>query len=652
MRPRRLSHFGPATALNGGEHAVLIENPQPGWLPLLLLALPGIGFAAYALNGALFPRENRPLCTIPAIGIVLALLPTHLLALAFASLSAGLAVAWSGVGIVGYMWITRHWREFRSAFSHSPAGLRRKLWVTGLATLPIVPLAIFLDYSDEAYHHAIIAHLQNGTYPPRYLYDPSLPLRYHYAFDLAAAIITGLLRLRLDHAIDLLTIALWPCMFLLLWRIGEHVGGRRAGLPVALAVCFAGGWPLLVPMGSPCGICAANGLWINPPFIHYFFQHPWGIGVPIFCLVMLQRAALPRLRNRPLGLVALGCSLSLLSLSETVLFVTTLAPLGAIEAWRLVRSRHRDAASVLITVGASLLGAKLMGGFFISGNYPPAGGLFGMGFSVRDFPNLGEVIGQIQWNLASFGLLLVLGTIGLLRATNDKAFLIILAGLGLIISNSLVYEHSWDIVKFGTVSFIVLAIGAGIFLCHLVGWANNFARRGIVVALVVALAGEGATYPIIMLSAYDPAARTPFSVQIITPYLSHKYPVDPDDARAVSFLRRHMGPSEIAYRAAAKFEPYAIWGGLATEQPWDMYASDSRDNDMYGLGRKKFVARKDLTKISENWLERLAAEKVTWIVTDSGDTEINAILERTEGQHMAALVAQYGDVRVYHLYDH
>ena len=627
----------------------MIENPQPTWLPVLLLALPGIGFAAYALNEALFPPNDRPLCTIPAIGIVLALLPTHLLALAFASLSTGLAVAWGIIGIAGYAWITRHRWELRSAFSHSQDGVQHKLWITGLASLPIVFLAIFLNYSDEAYHHAIIAHLQNGVYPPRYPYEPSLPLRYHYAFDLAGAIITGMLRLRLDHAIDLLTIALWPCMFLLLWRIGEHVGGRRAGLSVALAVCFAGGWPLLVQMGSPCGVCAANGLWVNPPFIHYFFQHPWGIGVPIFCLVVLQRAALPRLRNRPLGLVALGCSLSLLSLSEIVLFVSTLAALGVVEAWRLVRSGHRDAVSVLITLGASLLGAKLMGGFFISGNYPPAGGLFGMGFGVRDFPDLAAAIGQIQWNLASFGLLLVLGTIGLLRATNDKAFLIILAGLGLIISNSLIYEYSWDIVKFGTVSFVVLAIGAGIFLYDLARWANTFARRGILVALVVALAGEGVTYPIIMLATYDPAARTPFSAQMITPYLSRKYPVDPDDARAVSFLRRHMGPSEIAYRDAATFEPYAVWGGLATGQPWDMYASDRRDNDMYGLGKKKFVARKNLAILSENWLDRLAAENVAWVVTGSDDTAINSILECAEGQHRAALVAQYGAIRVYHV---
>jgi len=629
----------------------MIENPQPVWLPLLLLAMPGIGFAACALNDALFPRENRPLCTIPAIGIVLALLPTHLLAMAFASLSTGLAVAWSIIGIVGYAWIIRHWREFRSAFSHSQAGLQPKPWVTGFVTLPIVLLAVFLNYSDEAYHHAITAHLQNGTYPPRYLYEPSLPLRYHYAFDLAGAIVTGLLRLRLDHAIDLLTIALWPCMFLLLWRVGQHVGGRQAGLPVALAVCFAGGWPLLGQMGSPCGICTANGLLVNPPFIHYFFQHPWSIGVPIFCLVLLQRAALPHLRNQPLGLLALACSLSLLSLSETVLFVTTIAALGLIEAWRLARFRDRGAIKVLITLGASLLGAKVMGGFFISGDYPPASGLFGTGFSVRDFPNLRAVIGQIQWNLASFGLLLVLGTIGLLRATSDKVFLIILASLGLIIGNFLIYEYSWDIVKFGTVSFVALAIGAGIASYHLIRWAENFPRKVIFVVLVIALAGEGVVNPIIMLSAYDPAARTPFSAQMIRPYLSRGYPVDPDDARAVSFLRTHMGPSEIAYRAAAKFEPYAVWGGLATEQPWDMYASDSRDDDMYGLGKKKFIARKDLAKISENLLDRLAAENVTWVVADSGDTEINSILECTEGQRLAALVAQYGEVRVYHLQD-
>jgi hypothetical protein len=77
---------------------------------------------------------------------------------------------------------------------------------------------------------------------------------------------------------------------------------------------------------------------------------------------------------------------------------------------------------------------------------------------MRDFPNLGAVIGQIQWNLASFGLLLVLGAIGLLRAFSEKAFLVILASLGLIVANFLVYEYTCNIVKFVTVSLIDLKI--------------------------------------------------------------------------------------------------------------------------------------------------------------------------------------------------
>ena len=79
----------------------MIENPQPAWLPLLLLALPGIGFAAFALNKALFPPTDRPLCTIPGIGLVITLLPTHVLALTFGSLNVGLAVAWNLVGAAG-----------------------------------------------------------------------------------------------------------------------------------------------------------------------------------------------------------------------------------------------------------------------------------------------------------------------------------------------------------------------------------------------------------------------------------------------------------------------------------------------------------------------------------------------------------------------
>ena len=365
----------------------MIENPQPAWLPIILFTFPGLGFAAFALNQALFPREDRPLCTVPAIGIVLAILPTHVIALATGSLTIGVAVGWSLAGSAGYVWVVRHWREFSSGLSLQLAGARFKAGITAAAMLPIIPPTLLANFSDEANfngHHAIIAHLQNGIYPPRYLYEPSLLLKYHYGFDLAAAIFTGLLRVELDHAIDLLTLTLWPCMFLLLWRVGEHVGGRRAGLAAALVVCFAGGWPLLA-WGGSCGICTVNGLRVNPPFIHYFFQHPWSLAVPLFCLVILQRAALSRLHNQLFGLAALVFSLALLSLAHVVLFLTTATALFLTEAWAIMRSRDRHAMTVVAAVTMSLLVAKLIGGFLVSGAFPPAGGVFGTGFDLHDF---------------------------------------------------------------------------------------------------------------------------------------------------------------------------------------------------------------------------------------------------------------------------
>jgi hypothetical protein len=628
----------------------VIQNPQPAWLPLLLFAFPGILLAACSVNEHLFPRDDRPLCTIPAIGLVLALLPTHLLALALGSLTAGLTVAWVIIGASGYAWITRHWGNFLSALSNEHAGWAGRLGIAALATLPIVLPTILLNFYDEANfngHHAIIAHLQNGSYPPRYLYEPSLSLRYHYAFDLASAIVTGLLRVRVDHAIDLLTLTLWPCMFLLLWRVGDHVGARGAGLFVALAVCYSGGWPAIAWAGSRCGFCAINGLRVNLPFIDNFFQHPWSIGVPIFCLVVLQRAALPWIGNRVLGLVALTCSLVLLSLSQAVLFITTLGALGLTEAWRAVRFRDRGAERVLGSLVASLLGARLSGGFFASGPFPPAGGILDTGFYIRNFTGIEDVLAQVQWNVASFGALLVLGFLGLRRATRDKIFLTILAALGLIIVNLLHYKYTWDIVKFGTISFIALAIGAGIALADLVVWARTFTRRAFFVGLLVAVSGQSFPYPFIMLWAYDPGPRPPFSNQMIRPYFSQAYPVDTDDARAVSFLRTHMSPLEIVYRVEEKSEPYAIWGGLPTQA--SVYAENGKADDAYGLGEEKLTARRDLARVSENWLDRLSAAHVVWIVTDPDDSAIEDVLASPEGRRRALLAAQYGNVRVFRL---
>jgi hypothetical protein len=573
--------------------------------------------------------------------LVLALLPTHLLALAFGSLAAGLTVAWVIIAASGYAWFARHWRNFLSALWNEHAGWAGRLGIAALATLPIVLPTILLNFHDEANfngHHAIIAHLQNGSYPPRYLYEPSLPLRYHYAYDLAGAIVTGLLRVRVDHAIDLLTLTLWPCMFLLLWQVGELAGGRSAGLLVAATVCFSTGW---------CILCSVDGQRTNPPFISYYFQHPWSLSVPVFCLALLQRAALSRLANRTLGWTALACSLSLLSLCQAVLFVTTVAALALTEGWRLIRFRDGVSWHVLSALAASLASARLLGGFFVAGRFQPAGGLFGTGVYFRTFSFGDALLSQALWNLETFGLLLLVGVVGLFYAARDRMLWFILTTLPIVIVNSLQYRYSWDIVKFATVSSIALGVGAGIAMSELRRWADTLRRKLIWGVLIAALLWQGVLFPFITLSTFDPIGRAPFSRQMIRPYFSRAYPVDDDDAQAVSFLRTHMGHSEIVYRTVEKSEPYAIWGGLPTQA--SVYAENGRADDAYGLGEEKLAARRDLARVSETWLDRLSAARVVWIVTDPDDTAIEAVLASPEGRRRAQLAAKCGNVRVFRL---
>jgi hypothetical protein len=173
-------------------------------------------------------------------------------------------------------------------------------------------------------------------------------------------------------------------------------------------------------------------------------------------------------------------------------------------------------------------------------------------------------------------------------------------------------------------------------------------RRIIFGLSALAVVGQGAPFPILVLSGYDPGGHSfPQSIQMIRPYFSTAYPVNSDDARAVSFLRTHMGPSEILYVAPNMAEPYGVWGGLPTQL--SAYPAESGDDDEYGLGREKFAARKGLASISETWFDRLLAEHITWVVTDAKDKGVNVILDSPEGQGKALIAAQYGSVRVFHL---
>jgi hypothetical protein len=630
----------------------LIINPQPGWLPLLLFAVPGIVFAACAVNVVIFGSLAQSRSTIPALCLVIALLPTHLLALLLGSLGDGLAVAWGVVSLIGAVWGIRHRRELSDVIKLQPGDWRR-LGCAGLATIPIIAPTIVCNFWDEQAiggHHAIIAHLQNGAYPPRYLYEPSLPLRYHYAFDLAAAVVAGLLRIRPDQAIDFLTLILWPCMFLLLWRVGDYIGGPRAGLFVGCAVCFAGTWPLgcgkaanepavVAAIGQLIGACKIGGVAINPPFISYFFQHPWSLGVPIFLLVILQWAVFPERRFHGQAVLLL-CSLALLSLAEIVLFLSLVAAMSLVEIWRLAHDRSPRAIAILLVLAASLAATGVMGGFFAPGGYPSAGGLLGTGIVFRDLPTtLSSALTQLHWNIASLGLLSVLGMLGLLCVRKERLFLSILAATGIVVVNLFRYQYTWDIVKFGTVSFIALAMTAGVVLAVLWDQARTRLRIFGFAAIIVPLTAQGLSFPVLAALVY----QTDPKLAMIRPYFSRSFPIDGDEAATVSYLRTRMAPFDLMFRTRSKAEPYAVFGGL----PYSLgYPLTDVSNDTYGLGGSKFFARHDLERISGDWVERLSAQNIRWVVSDSTETELNRVLDEAVGDGRVSTEARFGRIRI------
>jgi len=86
---------------------------------------------------------------------------------------------------------------------------------------------------------------------------------------------------------------------------------------------------------------------------------------------VLQHASLPLVRNKFLGIAALVFSLALLSLSQAVLFVTTVIASRLAELWNLARSRHGQAGTALLGLGLSVFIARSLAGFFLSGPSSP-----------------------------------------------------------------------------------------------------------------------------------------------------------------------------------------------------------------------------------------------------------------------------------------
>ncbi len=505
-----------------------------------------------------------------------------------------------------------------------------------LSTLLIAPMTLNWAFHDEQLytgHTGVVSQLLNGHYPPRHMTFPELEYRYHYGFDVAAAAVSAVLRISPGAAIDVVTLASWPYTWCLLWVLGDTLLGRGRGWLTALITLFGGGLPYLLALHDGYYvarlvlICEVGGMDLNPPMISYFYQHAWGLGLPLaLCATLLL---LERDRVGPLRYACLAVLLSALSFSQVVLYASLAGALTVAEVFCDRTLRGRRLAGTGAALAFALLAGWAAGGFFL----PPPDQM-GMGIhfqrGVAATPS-----DTLVWHLLTYGLLLPLGICGFAFLSRGRLFLALLVAGSLGVLNFLTYAHSWDLVKFGTVAALALAITSSATVTRVLALRPAFLGRALGLILLAGLTADGLAFP--LLFAID-APGIPLAMY---PKEASR-PPSGDDLQAIGWLRRQVPPDEIVYRKQSAALAYDHVGGLAV--PWFDGLTDT-----FGFSQQRMDRRRRLLLEPPGDPETYDAEHLRWFVLGPEDTPVARHVDRWTEQGRARVVARFGSLRVVRL---
>jgi len=603
---------------------------------LLIPTIPGVWLLARAVACRL-TRDLSLRAALPiGLGLAFWIVAVHLASLAAGSFRVGLpagALAAAGAGVA--MEIAR-----RRSPDREPATGRRPspwMWITAaVAAAALAPAAFNFWFHDELLtggHMATVAQLQNGTYPPRFIPFPELPLRYHYGFDLLSASFTALLRVRNDTGIDVSSVALWAASWCLLWALGERLVGRRRAWLVPVTTLLASGMPVGCPhagstilpnMISECPV----GHWsVNGPVITYFFQHPWALGIPVAATAMLvftERS--PRSAAVRFGVLAF--LFAALSFSELVLYVTVVPSMVVAELWYEDRVEIRRAPAIVGAAAVSLGLARLMGGFFAH-----AEGVESMKFA----PHLGFAdtpADTLRWNAMTFGVMWLTGLGGFLVMRRGRLLFGSLVAGALLVVNGLRFTGTADIMKFATVVQLSLGLMGGALIARLLPAARparSPVRAAIAAGLLAATTWVGFLYPVIFaLNLGD----------IPGSFRQKPETLSPSDVEAVTFLRRTARAGEMIYRTGGT--GYAQWAGLP--QPWLDWTRRA-----WGIPQDRLAQREHVLRVKPANLDEWRAQRFRWFVLDESAKDDRSLIEASDGWikgGKAKLVTRFGSLRI------
>ncbi len=601
----------------------------------LVLATPFVAYAgAWVTSRAAADAETRRVLT-PAAGMALWLLAIETVARVFHHFITGLVVGTLAVALVGVAHI-HHRLSCKKQLL--PLVVRHKIdVVVAFCSFVVIVPAVNSYVHDELSiggHLSLVGQLENGIFPPRFLQFPSYELPYHFGFNVIAAAWGTMLRLSPARAIDLTTTLGWLYTAWLGCFLGRRLGGARWGAIAGLLVLFGGGihWgcaPDRAPLGYKIiGFCSVDEMWLNPPLGSYFFQHPLSLGIPFFLAIptlLADRALGARWQRYALFALLFAA----LSQTQFVLFLCGSTSFIVAETFHEQKIALHRAAGAITCVLCAWVIAAMLGGFLTPTPYRTQSTLM-LHWGVTD-----HLWGTLIWTARSYGVLLPIGLVGIYRMRREKLFIGLVTCGALLVPNVFRYRFSWDIVKFGTVAMIALALGTASFCTQLVeryrtGRFGSAFSKIVAGGILVGGIGWSMSYH---AAAWLGIPKTGFDEAPI--------PIEHDDAFVITYLRRHMKPGEGVYRSLVKAKAYSQWGGLATSWP--------EDAAVFGFDAQVIAKRKRLLKTLPPDAAEYVAQGIVWFVLDASDARLREHGDNWVQEGLADVMLKQGNLLVLRL---
>ncbi len=627
--------------------AIQVPRPFTMWVSLLAVFLPGIWrLGKIILSRAGFSQETASILT-PAVTIALWVASVHLAGLAFHNFYYGLISSNIILGVTGYILPGRLIK-----FKYQ-APDEKHIYVAVLNCFIIAPVVFLTDWHDTnliSGHFSLTEQILNGAYPPHHLTFPEYTHPSHYGINTFYASVAAVLAFSVESAIDLTTFLLWFYTGLLGGYISKKFFGEKNGALGVFITCFASGFPFFAMFFADDFTSYKKDVLVglltfippkqaNQPISHFFFQHPFSIGLPIFLsLIIAFFVAKEKNISSKIYYGIIALFIFILGIGNTSLFLATIGALGACILVQLYEKEHKD----LIIGNFYALAVGIIGFVLFSGSFDTVSGGVKGSISISAAPLGGDLFRTILWNFDNLGLIVILAAFGLYKLKEFRLFQVFAACIivgGVFIFNVLVYKHSHDIIKFSVVANIIAAILAVGALGRLRSF-NVYIYR----ALLVMVCFNGVTFPFVG-TVINPFADT--NEKLLNVHKLHNLQISNDAIDTMAWLRANVKNTEIVLQSKHWDLSFAMHAGLASFRP-DWGAKS------FAFSREHIALREDMLRYPEKYsVDDFYKQGVRWIVIKNSNMKKDPfalVTSEWEADEKINNMKTFGDFQIYQIH--